>query len=968
MRSIIHISSLLVLLLCATLSAQVLDQMRDKQQDGTSGRIVGRITDENNGDGLPSVNVLIKGTYYGASSDFDGNFKIEKLNPGTYNIDVTLLGYKTVQYSAIKVEGGKTVTLNVKMAESVLSLGQEVVIIGEKRLFDVEETSSKRTIKSEDITVSAVTNVKDVVGLQTGVVQSDNEIHIRGSRGYENAYLVDGVSVQDVLGGSGFGLQISPDAIQEMEVITGGYNAEYGQATSGVVNITTKEGSDKYNGGISYKTDRVAGTQSRHFFNSDQIEGNISGPLPLATQLLPGTVSFFANVSANVTDGYTRWSERTIKGVPTGQYNKYVPHQLVSSIFNGSDFALRLANSYSVSTKVTWKPSPTYKISYAFNQSVSIDQNSATIKTSLEREEPQPGYQYEYQNILDSANTFTQINIQHTLSLTHTISPQAFFDFRVSRYTAHVRGDANGKGYKSVYNPLTHNYDAVFSYNEPKDIVTLPIEYYYPDTNRIGVIPGDGFYDLGSPFSWRDHYIDDYTVKFDFTNHFTEKNKFKTGIEMKFQQLQMIDISQPWIKPLGLNNDIYKVSPASGALYAQDNISISGMVLNFGMRFDYWFPGKFVDDAIENPNVALASEDIRDQYRSQTSTLFGRRWKGRLSPRLGISHPVSDNQTLFFSYGHFSKLPRPTYVYSKLTESSARSSVQTVGNPNLNPETTVAYELGLRNQITENDVLTLTAYYKDIFDYITARSVRATSARFSRGTYTTYVNSDYARTRGFEFDYTHRFTTQFRTTFAGSYSIATGKSSSATEALFNLTTGSGDATIKENFVSWDRPWQANVTSILSVKKNEPLYEFAPGILDDYTVYARAFFQSGKRYTEQIYTGVDADGRPQYRSKIEDPLQELAEYWFYINMNIEKYFDLGFARLTISLEIQNLLDNKNSQIINSVTGKAYEYGDNTPASFNDPRFPDLQGTISPYPYNPARYLAPRTARLGVALRF
>jgi hypothetical protein len=206
----------------------------------STGTIVGRITDEKSKEGLPSVNVKVKGTYYGAATDFDGNFKVEKMNPGTYNIDITLLGYKTVQYSGIKIEAGKTLTLNVKMGESVLALGTEVVIIGEKRLFDVEETSSKKAIKSEDLQVAGLRDVKDVVGLQTGVVQSDNEIHIRGSRGYENAYLVDGVSVQDVLGGTGFGLQVSSDAIQEVEVITGGYNAEYGQATSGVINITTK--------------------------------------------------------------------------------------------------------------------------------------------------------------------------------------------------------------------------------------------------------------------------------------------------------------------------------------------------------------------------------------------------------------------------------------------------------------------------------------------------------------------------------------------------------------------------------------------------------------------------------------------------------------------------------------------------------------------------------------------------------
>lgn len=920
-----------------------------------TGVIKGKIIDAKTKEGLPSANVLVKGTYYGASADFEGNFVIPKVNPGVYNIDVTLLGYKTVQYSGIKVEAGKTTELNVKMEESILALGQEVVIIGERRLFDVEETSSKRSVRSEDIAVAAVQNVQDIVGLQTGIVQSDNEIHIRGSRGYENAYLVDGVPVQDVLGGSGFGLQVSPDAIKEVEVITGGYNAEFGQATSGVVNITLKEGSDKFSGGFGYKTDRIAGTRSKHFFNTDIIDGNISGPLPLLNNVLPGSVSFFMSGNMNVTDGYTRWTEILDQfGKPTGKYKTYTPTQLYSSIFGGKDFAFRLANSYSWASKITWKPSATEKLAYSYNQSVTIDQNTATVKTTLEREEPTPGYQYNFRNILDSANTFTQINIQHTLAWTQTIDTKSFYELKLSRYTAHVRGDANGKDYTQ--------------YNEPRDIVTYPIQYYQKDSVSIGVIPGDGFYDVGGPFIWRDHFIDDYSVKLDFTNNVTEKNKFKAGIESHFQYFQMVDISNPWIKPLGLNNDIYEVHSASGAFYAQNNIIISGMVLNFGLRFDYWFPGKFVDDAINNPNVPLPSEDVRQQYKNQTYSLFGRRWKGRLSPRLGISHPVSDNQTLFFSYGHFSKLPRPTFVYSKLTESSARSSSQTIGNPNLNPETTVAYELGIRNQITENDVLTVTAYYKDIFDYITARFVRTTNPRFSSGSYTTYVNSDYARTRGVEAEYSKRFGKFLRATLSGSYSIATGKSSSATDVLYNLNTSGTEAAIKESYVSWDRPVQISLTTILNVTKDEPLFDFGDDVLTDFNIFTRTFFQSGKRYTAQIFDKVDIDGRPLYISDANNPYQKVGEYWFYVNLNIEKYFNLGFGRLTISLEIQNLFDNKNSQIINPVTGRAYEYGDPTPSSYNDPLYPDLQGRISPFPYNPARYLTPRNARLGVSIRF
>ena len=107
---------------------------------------------------------------------------------------------------------------------------------------------------------------------------------------------------------------------------------------------------------------------------------------------------------------------------------------------------------------------------------------------------------------------------------------------------------------------------------------------------------------------------------------------------------------------------------------------------------------------------------------------------------------------------------------------------------------------------------------------------------------------------------------------------------------------------------------------------------------------------------------------EYVSEINRPLEETGDNWFYINLNIEKYFDIGFAKLIASVEIENLLDTKNSQIINPVTGRAYEYGDPTPSGYNDPLYPQLTGDISPYPYNPARYLEPRHIRLSLAVRF
>ena len=533
----------------------------------------------------------------------------------------------------------------------------------------------------------------------------------------------------------------------------------------------------------------------------------------------------------------------------------------------------------------------------------------------------------------------------------------------MSLYTAHVRGDANRKATDPV-KPFD-------DYIEPKDIVSYPVEYYFPNPgslDTINVIPGDGFYEYGSPTSWRDHYLKEFTFKFDLSTTPTEKHKIKAGIESRFQEMQLIDIAQPSVKPLGFDNDIFQVFPASGAFYGQDGITMSGMILNFGLRLDYWVPGKYVDDAIGSGAAALVPQALKDQYTKDSYKWFGRYWKARISPRLGISHPITDNQTLFFSYGHFSKLPRPQYIYSKLGGTKSRSAFQTIGNPNLNPETTVAYELGLRNQLTENDVFSVTAYYKDIFDYITGKQYRAIISGTVRGQYTIYINQDYARIRGIELEYKTRIGRMFRATLSGSYSIATGKSSAANENIANIQQGL-EENLKENYVLWDRPWQASANLNFNIPKNEPLFAFGKGILDDYNLYIRLFFQSGKRYTPQnFYRYIPTTGRPEYQTDRSHRYGKIGSNWFYIDLNFEKYISFDFMKLVLSLEIQNLFNNKNAQIINPITGTAYEYGQVTPIDWNDPLYPDLTAPLDPYPYNPARYLNPRTFKLGLSLRF
>ncbi|MDZ7343549.1 MAG: TonB-dependent receptor, partial [candidate division KSB1 bacterium] len=774
------------------------------------GVITGRVTDSESGAGLPGVNVVVQGTYYGAATDIEGNYTISNVNPGVYTLQASMIGYKQVQHTGVKASAGQTTTVNFKLEPTVLAFGQEVVVIGEKPLFDIEETSSRRNLTAAEIQSQVVENVKDIVANQVGVVKSDEEIHIRGGRAYENAYLLDGISVQDPLAGTGFGLQLSADAIEEVEVITGGFNAEYGQAMSGIVNVTTKEGGNVYRGSIAYKRDHfgsfdpatpIIGTfsdQNPHSFNTDVVEFSLSGPEPFSRYIfpalglqLPGQFSFFGNLYTLISDTYLKHRAR----------------QLYSSTFHGTTFAPRQANNWSGIFKLTWRIDPTHKLIVSGNQSVSINQNTQSLQTNLEFVEPGPGYPYEFQNNLDHFNTFTHLNKNLSFAWTHTLNTKMFYEIKLSRFFTHLRSDVNGKNWSE--------------YEEPQDIVTQPIDYFYnEDSTIVSVFPGDGLWDFGDGFTWHDHYVEEYTLKFDLSR-FSGNNahKFKAGFEASFAEMQMIDIFSPWFGGLGLNNDIYQVRPAYGSMYLQDQIKFKGLIANLGVRFDYWFPGKYVEEAVANPDIVTISEATRQQFYEETYNFFGRRWRGRISPRIGISHPITDNQMLFFSYGHFSKRPKPQFIYSKLGENSAKSTFQKFGNPNLDYETTVAYEMGLRHKFTENDVFTITAYYRDIFDYVTTVNFSGTG-RLSGRTFTTYLNLDYSRARGIELEYRKRAGSFLTGSISGTYSIATGKSSSPDDAYLVAQGTLSEKPITEDYLLWDRPWQVSAVANFHLGKGE----------------------------------------------------------------------------------------------------------------------------------------------------
>ncbi len=911
------------------------------------GKISGVISDAETGEPLIGVNISVEGTYLGASTDLEGFYLIENVKSGEYSLEIQFVGYKVTKRTGVKVEAGKNSVVNISLQPTILALGQEIVVIGEKPLFDIKETASSKTISGAEIAGKAIENVQGLIAQQTGVVETDNEIHIRGSRTHETAYLLDDISVQDPLAGTGFGLNLSKNAIEEVEVMTGGYRAEYGQATSGVINVRTKSGGDTYSGSFSYKSDHLGMFRDQSFsFNSDIVEMTFGGPEPISAKLfpflgldLPGEFYIFTNLYMFISDDYTRTAAK----------------QLNSSIFYGTRFAPRQNNNWSGLFKLTWKLNPINKFVLTYNKSVSINQNTQSLQTRQSYEPPNPGFPYQYSQILDNFNTITHNNDQLSFSWTHTLDKANFFDLKLSRYFTNLRSD-NGHW---------------TSYSRAQDVTRLPVQYWYPDSNRVRVVPGDGFYDGGKASFWHDHFVDEWTLKGTFTSHALEDHQIKIGFESRVQEMQLIDIVAPYLNNgWGSSQDIYRVFPAIGGAYVQDDITFSGMILNAGVRLDYWFPGKYVDDAIKDTSLFILTPAMRRQYRNETFTLFDRHYKMRISPRIGVSHPVSNNMMLFFNYGHFSKWPKPQFVYAKLGPTSASGSFQKFGNPNLNPETTVAYELGIRNKFTENDVLSITAYYKDIFDYIQTTTIRGIPRI---GSAVFYLNLDYARSRGIEVDYRTRIGRNFSAGVGGSYSIITTKNSSPNVQDLIYLGVIEEEPIRETFAVWDRPWQANLSLNYFNPENDKWQLFGIDMPTGWNINFYWLAMAGKRYTPAVFDQNDPlTGQPLYSTSRDegDQFSKIAGIWSWADLKFEKYYNVFLnTRLTLYFEILNLFNFKNTNIVNPVTGRAYEYGDPVPSSWNDPLFPDVSWPISsPFPYNPARYKNPRNIRAGLSVEF
>jgi outer membrane receptor protein involved in Fe transport len=390
---------------------------------GTTGKIRGKVINKKSKEGIPSAPVQIEGTTMGALTGPDGEFIIINVPPKMYNLVCKPVGYVSMKVEKVEVTVDHTTPCDFALDESTIQLDKQVVVVAERDLLKLSETQNMRQLTAETIKNMPVTTVQELLKIQVGVVERQGQIHVRGGRSNEVTYMVDGVSIKDPLGGRGAAdqaMNISGSVIEDMQIIKGGYDAEYGNATSGIVTISTKAGSDVTTGSVQYHTDDL-GTQilNKNSFNYDRLEFNLSGREPLlADHLLPklGINTFSDKLyyaisgAADKSDGYANYKQY-FNTMTTRDFKT----RSILGLFNLED---RMSNAYEADVKLRWQATPKIKLVGHYRGSWTDQINFA----------------WNYRYTPATAPVSHEQSSIYSLVLTHQIDKSTFYEWTVSRF------------------------------------------------------------------------------------------------------------------------------------------------------------------------------------------------------------------------------------------------------------------------------------------------------------------------------------------------------------------------------------------------------------------------------------------------------------------------------------------------------------------------------------------------------
>jgi outer membrane receptor protein involved in Fe transport len=870
---------------------------------GQTGKLSGTVFDEQ-GQPVIGATVLLVGTSIGTAVDVDGQYAVINIPVGGYSVRYSSIGYQTKVVEGVRITSNNTTVQNVILAEEVFE-GQELIVVAERPIVDVSQTSAVATLSREEIDVLPVQQLDDIINLQAGVIEDGSGgLHFRGGRTGEVQFQVDGVSVNNPYNNES-SVELDRSVLQEVQVISGTFDAEYGQAMSGVVNAVLRSGdADRYEFSaemfmgdfFSPGNDSLVnavGQKTAFFPRIDDLSPttlqnyqlSFSGPVPVVRN-----TTFLGNVQRYVNDGYLT-GERLF--VPTDssdfQLNEFFPtgdREIVSLSYD---------HRYNWLAKLSNRSIPKVKLEYQL------------LGNSFERK----GYNHAYRFNPDGTRTQREFSIVHGFDWTHTLSDKMY-------YNASVR--------QNYFDYSDYRYEAVddpryFEAGQPQGSASF---------EDGAVVQG---VDLGRFIQTTNAYV----FKGSLERQSTKVHLVKAGLEA---QVYDLDFGAPGIivnsivdgeQQLVVRTDtigarVINFKPRSAAAFVQDRVEWRDLRIRAGIRFEAFEANATVPSELGNP--ANSIQGAPPSFAKSTTL------KLVAAPRLGLSFPILDRASMFFSYGHFYQMPQLGIMFSNADYSilenlqfGAEAEKGILGNPDLRPEFTVQYEFGFKSALTRDLGLDVSLFYKDIRDLLGVEFIQT----FTAASYARYTNVDFGEVGGFTLSFDQRTDSGIRTTLDYTFQRAIGNSSDPRET-FNRQAAGEDPRPRQVAFNWDQRHALNAT-IGWFKR------------DNFSLTAVLKAGTGQPFTPSISSVFGSDLEPNSGRK---------DGFFLVDVRAEKYFKVGATNLTVFTRVFNLLDEHfvNGFVFSSTGSPFYTL---TPEA--------QRAQLN----NPSRFFQPRRIEIGVSFR-
>ena len=522
---------------------------------GTTGKIAGIVIDKATGTPLAGVNIVVQSTGLGAASGTDGYYFINNIPPGSYVLEVSYLGYNNLKIENVKVSVDQTTELNIQLTEQVMDLNETITVVAKRPMIRKDATSQRAIIEGNLITdVLPVSSVHDVLSLQSGVVTDRHgNIHIRGGRTGEITYLVDGVYVKDPFDNS-LGGNVDVEAIQEVEMISGTFNAEYGNALSGIINIVTKEGSPVFKYKFQYESPMLNESPYHRpdwLLHTDLVKGLSPQEKEKYRDLVRQEDGSSAYRFVSVTDSKYA-PEKTLLNV-LGRFNSSISGPIpflkkayffVAGTFRNEDSYLPFGFTLDriVSGKLSYRPIPMLKFQVNYDWSNRWYQSySHTYKYWRYMEKLGQG----------SYPIWADFKNRLTFQLTHTVSKSTFYNINISR----------------IYNFAKRGIEERHVVYDPKTGELISSDYL-----KRGYYQGaQGNFRNGDDRYWYRTRSTTYAVAGAITSQINRYHLVKTGFEIRRHEIFRHRIGMP---PRG-RLEFFDEKPVEFSAYVQDKIELS---------------------------------------------------------------------------------------------------------------------------------------------------------------------------------------------------------------------------------------------------------------------------------------------------------------------------------------------------------------------------------------------------------